>query len=144
MRVWHPEPNHKGNSPPGLEVEDKTTGIISHHEVLARLEAFDTERGIIIDILLVFCRLIRRIGVKISGHRGYFLTNDGVDLNQALINYGLDFLRTKGYKKVQAPFMMRREIMAQTAQLSEFDEALYTVSLARFPWEALLSRGGIA
>jgi len=66
--------------------------------------------------------------VKISGHRGYFLTNDGVDLNQALINYGLNFLRTKGYKKVQAPFMMRREIMAQTAQLSEFDEALYTVS----------------
>ena len=66
--------------------------------------------------------------MKISGHRGYFLTNDGVDLNQALINYGLNFLRTKGYKKVQAPFMMRREIMAQTAQLSEFDEALYTVS----------------
>lgn len=68
------------------------------------------------------------LGVKIAGHRGFFLTGDGVDLNQALINYGLDFLRKKGYKKVQAPFMMKREIMAQTAQLEEFDEALYKVS----------------
>ena len=45
MRVWHPEPNHKGNSEPGLQLEDKTEGIISHHEVLARLEAYDPERG---------------------------------------------------------------------------------------------------
>jgi seryl-tRNA synthetase len=45
QNVWHPEPNHKGNSEPGLQAEDKTAGIISHHEVLARLEAFDTERG---------------------------------------------------------------------------------------------------
>jgi seryl-tRNA synthetase len=66
-------------------------------------------------------------GSKINGHRGYFLTNDGVDLNQALINYGLDFLRKRQYKKIQAPFMMRKEIMAQTAQLEEFDEALYKV-----------------
>ncbi|ORY25346.1 hypothetical protein BCR39DRAFT_544387 [Naematelia encephala] len=111
QRVWHPEPNHKGNSGKGLQLEDKTEGIISHHEVLARLEAYDTDRG-----------------VKISGHRGYFLTNDGVDLNLALINYGLHFLRQKGFKKVQAPFMMKKEIMAQTAQLEEFDEALYKVS----------------
>ncbi|KAK1926682.1 hypothetical protein DB88DRAFT_482669 [Papiliotrema laurentii] len=109
-RVWHPEPNHKGNSGTGLGPEDKAEGIISHHEVLARLEAYDTDRG-----------------VKIAGHRGYFLTGDGVDLNMALINYGLSFLRKKGYKKIQAPFMMRKEMMAQTAQLSEFDEALYGI-----------------
>lgn len=66
-------------------------------------------------------------GVKVSGHRGYFLTNDGVDLNLALINYGLDFLRKKSYKKIQAPFMMNKEVMSQTAQLEEFDEALYKV-----------------
>lgn len=51
-----------------------------------------------------------------------------MDLNLALINYGLAFLRKKGYKKIQAPFMMKKEMMAQTAQLSEFDEALYGVS----------------
>lgn len=71
-----------------------------------------------------------KAGVKIAGHRGYFLTGDGVDLNLALINYGLDFLRKKSYKKIQAPFMMKKEVMAATAQLSEFDEALYGVSTA--------------
>ena len=45
-----------------------------------------------------------------------------------MINYGLDFLRKKGYKKIQAPFMMKKDVMAATAQLSEFDEALYGVS----------------
>jgi seryl-tRNA synthetase len=43
-RLWHPEPNHKGNSEQ-LTIEDKPEGILPHHEVLYRLEAFDTERG---------------------------------------------------------------------------------------------------
>ncbi len=68
-----------------------------------------------------------RAGAKIAGHRGYFLTNDGIDLNQALISYGLDFLRKQGYKKVQPPFMMNKEVMAKTAQLDQFDEELYKV-----------------
>ena len=68
-----------------------------------------------------------RAGAKISGHRGYFLTNDGVDLNQALISYGLDFLRNKGYKKIQPPFFMNKDVMAKTAQLDQFDEELYKV-----------------
>lgn len=67
------------------------------------------------------------VGAKISGHRGYFLTNEGIDLNQALISYGLDFLRKRGYKKVQPPFLMNKDIMAKTAQLDQFDEELYKV-----------------
>lgn len=106
-----------------MTVDDKRTDILPHHEVLYRLEAFDAERGMLSTIQSV----VLTPGAKINGHRGYFLTNDGVDLNQALINYGLDFLRRKSYKKIQAPFMMRKEIMAQTAQLEEFDEALYKV-----------------
>ena len=66
-------------------------------------------------------------GAKISGHRGYFLTNDGIDLNQALISYGLDFLRKRGHKKIQPPFMMNKDVMAKTAQLDQFDEELYKV-----------------
>ena len=69
-------------------------------------------------------------GAKIVGHRGYFLTNDGIDLNQALISYGLDFLRSRGYKKIQPPFMMNRDQMAKTAQLEQFDEELYKVIAA--------------
>ena len=62
-----------------------------------------------------------------AGHRGYFLTNDGVDLNHAMIAYGLDFLRQRGYKKMQAPFLMNKDVMAKTAQLDQFDEELYKV-----------------
>ena len=66
-------------------------------------------------------------GAKIAGHRGYFLTNDGVDLNQALVSYALDFLRKDGYKKIQPPFMMNKDVMGKTAQLDQFDEELYKV-----------------
>jgi seryl-tRNA synthetase len=67
------------------------------------------------------------VGAKIAGHRGYFLTNDGVDLNQALISYGLEFLRQRGYKKIQPPFLMNKDAMSKTAQLEQFDEELYKV-----------------
>ena len=53
--------------------------------------------------------------------------NYGVFLNQALINYGLLFLSSKGYVPLQAPVMMNKEVMAKTAQLSQFDEELYKV-----------------
>ena len=58
-------------------------------------------------------------GAKIVGHRGYFLTNDGIDLNQALISYGLDFLRSRGYKKIQPPFKPK---VASAVDVSNFDE----------------------
>lgn len=103
IRTWHPDG-------PNAQVEKKND-ILSHHEVMMRLEAFDMERG-----------------AKISGHRGFFLTDNGVDLNQALINYGLDFLRKRGYKKIMTPFLMRKDVMSKTAQLDQFDEELYKVT----------------
>lgn len=45
-----------------------------------------------------------------------------------MINYGLDFLRKKNYKKIQTPFFMRKDYMAKTAQLDQFDEELYKVT----------------
>jgi seryl-tRNA synthetase len=71
---------------------------------------------------------INSVGAKVAGHRGFYLLNDGLDLNQALINYGLDFLRKRGYTKIQTPFFMRKEMMGKTAQLEQFDEELYKVS----------------
>ena len=48
-------------------------------------------------------------------------------LNFALIQYGLDFLRKRGYTPLQTPFFMNKEVMASTAQLEQFDEELYKV-----------------
>ncbi|KAJ2384933.1 Cytosolic seryl-tRNA synthetase, partial [Coemansia sp. RSA 2611] len=62
----------------GVEPTHKPT-MRSHNEVLYLLGGYDQERG-----------------AKVAGHRGYFLTGAGVDLNLALINYGLQFLGKRG------------------------------------------------
>ena len=70
-------------------------------------------------------------GVGVAGHRAYFLKGVGVLLNQALINYGLSFLMRaeNGYTPLQPPYMMKKDVMAETAQLEQFDEELYKVVL---------------
>jgi seryl-tRNA synthetase len=95
---------------PGVK-ERGVPGLYPHSEVLEKIEGYDPERG-----------------TKISGHRGFFLMGAGVDFNLALMQYGLDFLQSKGYTKLWTPFFMKKEMMAKTAQLEEFDEALYKVS----------------
>lgn len=85
-------------------------GLMSHHEVLAGINGYDPVRG-----------------ANIAGHRGYFLTDAGVDFNLALITYGLNFLSSRGYTKLWTPFFMKKEVMAKTAQLEQFDEELYKV-----------------
>ncbi|XP_019194762.1 PREDICTED: serine--tRNA ligase-like isoform X1 [Ipomoea nil] len=67
-------------------------------------------------------------GAKIAGGRGYYLKDAGVDLNQALIMFALDFLRKRGYSRLQTPFFMRQDIMGKCAQLAQFDEELYKVT----------------
>jgi seryl-tRNA synthetase len=52
----------------------------------------------------------------------------GVLLNQAFINYGIAFLRKRGYTVLQPPFMMKKDVMAGVAQLEQFDEELYKVT----------------
>ncbi|KAJ1818102.1 Cytosolic seryl-tRNA synthetase [Coemansia sp. S610] len=94
----------------GVEPTHKPT-MRSHNEVLYLLGGYDQERG-----------------AKVAGHRGYFLTGAGVDLNLALINYGLQFLGKRGYTKIQTPYFMCRDMMAKTAQLSQYDEELYKIS----------------
>ncbi|CAM8900678.1 unnamed protein product [Rhodiola kirilowii] len=67
-------------------------------------------------------------GANVAGGRGYYLKGDGVRLNQALINFGLDFLEKRAYIMLQTPFFMRKDIMAKCAQLAQFDEELYKVT----------------
>ncbi|KAJ4836848.1 hypothetical protein Tsubulata_018477 [Turnera subulata] len=67
-------------------------------------------------------------GANVAGGRGFYLKGDGVRLNQALINFGLDFLEERGYTPLQTPFFMRKDIMAKCAQLAQFNEELYKVT----------------
>eukprot|EP00894_Picocystis_sp_ML_P000178 jgi/Pico_ML_1/50695/g1858.t3 len=67
-------------------------------------------------------------GQTVAGGRGYYLIGAGVLLNQALINFGMQFLYTKQYTPVHTPFFMRKDVMAECAQLEQFDEELYKVT----------------
>ena len=71
-------------------------------------------------------------GADVAGGRGFYLKDEGVLLNLALINFGLAFLRKRGFKPMQTPFFMRKETMAKCAQLAQFDEELYKVSLIKY------------
>jgi len=62
-----------------------------------------------------------------TGGRGYYLTGPAVFLEQALIQLSLRLLLKKSYKPLYTPFFMRKEIMQEVAQLSQFDEELYKV-----------------
>jgi seryl-tRNA synthetase len=64
---------------------------------------------------------------KISGARFYFLKNDLVRLNQALINFALDFLSKHDYTLIQPPYMIRREPMVGSIILNDFEDVIYKV-----------------
>jgi seryl-tRNA synthetase len=83
----------------------------THDELLWRIGGYEPTRG-----------------QNVGGHRAYFLTNAGVLLNQAIINFGIAFLSARGYNVVQPPFLMNKDVMASIAQLEDFDEQLYKVS----------------
>ncbi|CAH9087244.1 unnamed protein product [Cuscuta europaea] len=92
---------------------DKRTepGLKNHVELVKLLGIADLEKG-----------------ANVAGGRGYYLKDDGVDLNQALISFALRFLKTRGYSRLHTPFFMRQDIMGKCAQLAQFDEELYKVT----------------
>lgn len=66
-------------------------------------------------------------GAVTAGGRGYYLTGPGVFLQQGLVQLALRILGDNGYTPLYTPFFMRKEVMQEVAQLSQFDEELYKV-----------------
>lgn len=95
----------------GLDSKRVETGLPNHVDLIAMLDIADTERG-----------------TDVAGSRGYYLKGAGVLLNQALINYALAFLAQRGHTPLATPFFMRKDRMAECAQLADFDEQLYKVT----------------
>ncbi|XP_076447670.1 serine--tRNA ligase, cytoplasmic-like [Babylonia areolata] len=81
-----------------------------HVDLVVMVDGVDTERGAVA-----------------AGGRGYYLKGPLVFLEQALINHAMKILYGKGYQPLYTPFFMRKEVMQEVAQLSQFDEELYKV-----------------
>ena len=64
---------------------------------------------------------------KVAGARFYFLKNDLVRLNQALIQFGLEFLDEKNYKLVQPPYMINKKSMEGAIIAEDFENVIYKV-----------------
>ncbi len=64
---------------------------------------------------------------KVSGARFYFLKNELVKMNQALINFALDFLLEHNYTLIQSPYMIRKQPMVGSVILNDFEDVIYKI-----------------
>ena len=63
---------------------------------------------------------------QVSGARTFFLTNQMIFLNLALIRFAVDFLVNKrGFIPMWTPPFMRRKVMEGASELGDFEESLY-------------------
>jgi seryl-tRNA synthetase len=81
-----------------------------------------------IDIALQRDLLDLERAAKVSGARFYYLKNDLVRLNQALISYALDFAAARGYALVQPPYMINRAAMEGAVIAEDFEDVIYRVA----------------
>jgi seryl-tRNA synthetase len=81
-----------------------------HVDIASALDLVDIERA-----------------AKVSGARFYFLKNELVKMNQALVNFALDFLSEHSYTLVQPPYMIRKEPMSGAVILGDFQDVIYKV-----------------
>ena len=64
---------------------------------------------------------------RVAGARFYYLREDLVRLNHALIQYGLDFVVKKGFQLYQPPYFLRRDIIAGAVALKDFEDVIYKI-----------------
>ena len=81
-----------------------------HVDIATNLDLIDIERA-----------------AKVSGARFYFLKNELVMMNQALIHFALEFLLEKCYTTIQPPYMIRKEAMEGAIILGDFEDVIYKV-----------------
>ncbi len=77
----------QGGPAPGWEPK-------GHEELMKKLDLIDFERG-----------------AKVAGAKFYFLKNEAVYLEQALINYALDVCREEGFTPFATPDLARDEVL---------------------------------
>lgn len=65
---------------------------------------------------------------KVAGARFYFLKGQLVELNYALVQYGLAFLAARGFELLQTPYMLKREAIGGAVILSDFEDVIYKIA----------------
>lgn len=81
-----------------------------HEELALALDCVDIERA-----------------AKTTGARFYFLKNELVVLNHAVLRFALDLLIKRGYSAVQPPYMMRRKPYEGVIDMADFENVMYKI-----------------
>lgn len=95
----------KWSSPPSTDFNLK-----DHIDISTSLELVDLERA-----------------AKVAGARFYYLRNDLVRLNQALVSYALDYMSEKNYSLIQPPYMIKKEMMEGAVIAEDFEDVIYKI-----------------
>ena len=80
-----------------------------------------------VDIMEIIDGADTQTAGEVSGSRFYYLKEDILFLNLALIQFALNELKNQGYTPLQTPFFVKSEVAAETSELGEFEETLYKV-----------------
>ncbi|MGD8565523.1 MAG: serine--tRNA ligase [Candidatus Bathyarchaeota archaeon] len=64
---------------------------------------------------------------KVAGARFFYLVNEGVLLDIALMQFALEEMINKGFKPLEPPFLMKREPYEGVVSLDNFEKDLYKV-----------------
>jgi seryl-tRNA synthetase len=105
--------------------KDETENIVLRYNGTIRNLQFTVKDHVDIATSLDLLDLER--AAKIAGARFYFLKNELVRLNLALINYALDFLTERGYVLTQPPFLIRKEAMDGAVIFSDLKDMIYKI-----------------
>ncbi len=95
----------KWGSPPTFAFKPK-----DHIDLTKALDLVDTEKA-----------------SEVAGARFYYLKNELVLLNHALIRYALDFIVKRGYILLQPPYMLRRDAIGGAIDISDFEDVIYKI-----------------
>ena len=119
MLIWVPNPP-ASDVPFGTDetgnVEIKKVGLIPEF-------SFEVKDHLDLALSLNIVDVAR--GAKIAGFRGYFLKNEGVLLQHALLRYSLDVMREKGFDIFEVPWMVKPEYFAGTGYFPWGEEDHY-------------------
>jgi len=80
-----------------------------------------------IDLLTALGMVDMERGAKVAGARFFFLKGDAVKLEHAIMQYALDFLRSRGFTAVEPPLMLNRSSYEGVVNLEDFGPVIYKV-----------------
>ncbi|MBU4300932.1 MAG: serine--tRNA ligase [Nanoarchaeota archaeon] len=82
----------------------------SHVDIIEKLDIADLERA-----------------ANVSGSRFYYLKNELVLIDYALIRFALEILAKKGFTLVEPPYMIQRKPYECVTDMSDFEKVMYKI-----------------